>query len=100
LGGEAAAALGSPEGIGIAVPMARAGTPADVAACVVFLASGLSSYVTGTTVHPDGGTLASSGWFHWPRSGWANYAPPEVSAFLAERASPDAAGAGREEGVR
>lgn len=30
--------------------------------------------------YPDGGTFASSGWFNWPGSGWANYAP---SLFLA-----------------
>ena len=38
--------------------------------CVVFLASNLSEYVTGMTLHPDGGTPASSGWFSWPESGW------------------------------
>jgi alkanesulfonate monooxygenase SsuD/methylene tetrahydromethanopterin reductase-like flavin-dependent oxidoreductase (luciferase family) len=41
----------------------------------VFLASGLSSYVTGCTLHPDGGTHASAGWFNWPGTGWANHAP-------------------------
>jgi hypothetical protein len=35
----------------------------------------LSSYLTGTTLHPDGGTSASAGWFNWPGEGWANYAP-------------------------
>jgi 3-oxoacyl-[acyl-carrier protein] reductase len=49
---------------------------------VVFLASGLSSYMTGTTLHPDGGTFASSGWFNWPGSGWANHAPFEVLEML------------------
>ena len=55
--------------------MGRAGQPADVSGCVVFLASALSSYVTGTTLHPDGGTFASSGWFNWPETGWANHVP-------------------------
>jgi 3-oxoacyl-[acyl-carrier protein] reductase len=41
-----------------------------------FLASGLSAFVTGTTLHPDGGTFASSDWFNWPDWGWANHAPP------------------------
>ena len=36
-------------------------TYADVGGCVLFLASGLSSFVTGTSLHPDGGALASSG---------------------------------------
>lgn len=62
----------------IAIPMGRVGHVHDVSNCVVFLASGLSSFVTGTTLHPDGGTLASSGWFNWPGTGWANYAPASV----------------------
>ncbi len=56
---------------------------------VVFLASGLSSYITGTTLHPDGGTFASSGWFNWPGSGWANYAPlPVVERLAADSEEP------------
>lgn len=62
----------------IAIPMGRVGHVHDVSNCVVFLASGLSSFVTGTTLHPDGGVLASSGWFNWPGTGWANYAPASV----------------------
>lgn len=54
------------------IPMGRVGVPTDVSSCVVFLASDLAGYVTGTTIHPDGGTLASSGWFNWPDEGWAN----------------------------
>jgi 3-oxoacyl-[acyl-carrier protein] reductase len=38
-----------------AVPMKRAGEPAEVAGAVVFLASGLSSYVTGSVVEVGGG---------------------------------------------
>lgn len=54
-------------------PLGRPGSPADVAGPAVFLASDMSAYVTGTTVHVDGGSLAASGWF--PRTqgqGWTN----------------------------
>jgi NAD(P)-dependent dehydrogenase (short-subunit alcohol dehydrogenase family) len=38
------------------------GTPDDCAGAVVFLASELSRFVTGTTIHVDGGSHAASGW--------------------------------------
>lgn len=38
-----------------AVPMGRLGTPEDVAACVVFLAGDEAAYVTGQTLHVNGG---------------------------------------------
>ena len=54
------------------VPVGRFGTPDDVAGIALFLASELSSFVTGTTVHADGGTLAASGWFPTSEGGWTN----------------------------
>jgi NAD(P)-dependent dehydrogenase (short-subunit alcohol dehydrogenase family) len=78
-------AMSTPAGVRVAIPMGRAGVVTDVSGCVVFLASGLSSYVTGTTLHPDGGTYASSGWFNWPDTGWGNHAP----SSLLEHFSPD-----------
>jgi 3-oxoacyl-[acyl-carrier protein] reductase len=66
----------------VGIPMARAGEVDDVAGCVVFLASALSSYVTGSTLHPDGGTYASSGWFNWPEAGWSNGIPATVEHYL------------------
>jgi NAD(P)-dependent dehydrogenase (short-subunit alcohol dehydrogenase family) len=45
------------------VPFGRFGTPDDLAGVAVFLASDLSAFVTGTTVHADGGSLAAGGWF-------------------------------------
>ena len=38
-----------------AVPTGRLGTPEDVAACAVFLASDEAAYVTGQTLHVNGG---------------------------------------------
>lgn len=61
----------------ISIPLGRTGAYADVGGAVLFLASDLSSYVTGTTVHVDGGTYASSGWFNWPEKGWSNVPPIE-----------------------
>ena len=75
-GGEAGAdGMATAEGQRVAIPMGRAGLASDVSGCVVFLASALSCFVTGSTLHPDGGTYASSGWFNWPGSGWANHVP-------------------------
>jgi len=37
------------------IPMARLGTPADVAAAVLFLASPQAAYITGETLHVNGG---------------------------------------------
>ena len=75
----------TPFGARIRFPLARAGEPRDVSGCVVFLASDLAAYVTGTTLHPDGGTLASSGWFNWPESGW-DMVPRRVVEWLAAEA--------------
>ncbi|GGV41250.1 oxidoreductase [Actinomadura cremea] len=70
--------MSDPAGVRVAIPMGRAGRIRDISGCAVFLASALSSYVTGTTLHPDGGTFASSGWFNWPDAGWANHVPADV----------------------
>ena len=71
-------AMTDPINVGASIPMARLGIPRDIAHSVVFLASGLSSYITGTTLHPDGGTLAASGWFNWPDGGFGNTLTPGV----------------------
>ena len=43
------------ESFGADVPMGRAGQPAEVGTCFVFLASADASYLTGQTIHPNGG---------------------------------------------
>jgi 2-hydroxycyclohexanecarboxyl-CoA dehydrogenase len=54
------------------VPIGRFGTADDIAGVALFLASDLSAFVTGTTVHADGGSLAAGGWFRTGRGGWTN----------------------------
>lgn len=48
-------------------PVGRLGWPEDQARVALFLASDLSSYVTGHNVPVDGGTKAGGGWFWSPR---------------------------------
>jgi 3-oxoacyl-[acyl-carrier protein] reductase len=65
----AVAPPGAEESFGLTVPMGRSGHVDEMAGAAVFLAGGLSSYVTGQTIHVDGGTQASSGWYHHPDTG-------------------------------
>lgn len=64
LGGDAALT-----GIGNVVPLGRPGHVDEIASTAVFLASDMSSYLTGQTIHVDGGTHAASGWHHNPQTG-------------------------------
>lgn len=48
------------------VPMKRPPAADDLANAVLFLASDLSSAITGTSIHVDGGTWAASGFIDWP----------------------------------
>jgi 3-oxoacyl-[acyl-carrier protein] reductase len=66
---------GSEERWGLTVPMGRVGHVDEMAGAAVFLASDLASYVTGQTLHVDGGTQASSGWYHDPGDGHYVYGP-------------------------
>jgi len=43
-------------------PLGRFGSPVDGANAVLFLASPLAQFITGSTVHVDGGTWAAGGW--------------------------------------
>jgi 3-oxoacyl-[acyl-carrier protein] reductase len=65
----AVAPEGSEAQFGFTVPMGRAGHVDEMAGAAVFLAGELSSYITGQTIHVDGGTQAASGWYHHPENG-------------------------------
>lgn len=60
---------GFERGVGFTVPMGRAGHVDEMAGAAVFLASDMASYITGQTIHVDGGTHAAAGWTHHPDTG-------------------------------
>jgi NAD(P)-dependent dehydrogenase (short-subunit alcohol dehydrogenase family) len=41
-------------------PMGRPGQPSEIATCFVFLASADSSFISGQSLHPNGGTIVGS----------------------------------------
>jgi NAD(P)-dependent dehydrogenase (short-subunit alcohol dehydrogenase family) len=54
----------------VKTPLPVPGRVDDVAAAVIYLASDLSRFVTGTTVHVDGGNRAAGGWGRAPDGSW------------------------------
>ena len=54
----------------VKTPLPMAGHVDDVAGAVVYLASDLSRFVTGTTLHVDGGNWAAGGWCRAPDGSW------------------------------
>lgn len=63
------------------LPLGRFGQPRDTAGCALFLASDLSAWVTGSTIHCDGGALAAAGWYRTPEGHWTNTPLVEGSAI-------------------
>lgn len=55
----------------VKTPLPIAGHVDDVAGAVIYLASDLSRFVTGTTIHVDGGNLAAGGWGRAGDGSWA-----------------------------
>jgi 3-oxoacyl-[acyl-carrier protein] reductase len=56
--------------VDVRTPLPVAGHVDDVAAAAVYLASDASRFVTGTTIHVDGGNLAAGGWGRAADGSW------------------------------
>jgi 3-oxoacyl-[acyl-carrier protein] reductase len=60
----------------VKTPLPYGGTVDDVAAAALFLASDWSRFVTGTTIHVDGGNLAAGGWGRGGDGRWVTAGEP------------------------
>jgi 3-oxoacyl-[acyl-carrier protein] reductase len=60
----------------VKTPLPYAGHTDDVAAAAVYLASDWSRFVTGTTIHVDGGNLAAGGWVRNNDGGYTTAGDP------------------------
>jgi NAD(P)-dependent dehydrogenase (short-subunit alcohol dehydrogenase family) len=80
LGGEGATAamgaMGAMDAMDAVVPWGRPGHVDEIASAAIFLASDMSTYITGQTVHVDGGTHAAGGWYRDPQTGDYRLGPP------------------------
>lgn len=63
------------------IPLGRFGTVRDMSNAVLFLASDQAGWITGTTLHVDGGALAAGGWYRTPQGGWTLAPVIETSGF-------------------
>lgn len=70
------------------VPLGRVGHVDDLAGAALFLTSGLGAFVTGQTIHVDGGTSAAGGWYHHPDGAGYVLGPHDVS----DSGDPDSPG--------
>lgn len=66
------------ESIARRIPLGRPGIDSECGSAAVFLASRMSSYVTGIILPVDGGTWGSGGWVRNSAGDWI--LPPEVTA--------------------
>ncbi|HEY5012477.1 MAG TPA: SDR family oxidoreductase [Acidimicrobiia bacterium] len=62
--------------VDVRTPLPIAGHVDDVAAAAVYLASDAARFVTGTTIHVDGGNLAAGGWIRRPDGTFGTGAEP------------------------
>ena len=60
----------------VKTPLPFAGSVDDIAAAALYLASDWSRFVTGTTIHVDGGNLAAGGWGRTAGGTWVTAGEP------------------------
>jgi 3-oxoacyl-[acyl-carrier protein] reductase len=60
----------------VKTPLPYAGSVDDIAAAALYLASDWSRFVTGTTIHVDGGNLAAGGWGRSADGRWITAGEP------------------------
>ncbi len=63
------------------VPLGRFGEADDIADAAIYLASDMASWVSGTTLHVDGGAMAAGGWYRTPQGGWTIAPVIETNGF-------------------
>jgi len=69
------------------IPMKQQPPLDAIADTVLFLASDMSAYITGTTIHIDGGTMAASGFIDWPEGD--GYVPSPLAGTLNRLMPPE-----------
>jgi NAD(P)-dependent dehydrogenase (short-subunit alcohol dehydrogenase family) len=72
---------------GVHTPLPVAGHVDDVAGAAVYLASDCSRFVTGTTIHVDGGNWASGGWMRQPDGSYSLHWLDATSGAARDEAS-------------
>lgn len=68
---------------GVHTPLPTAGHVDDVAGAVIYLAGSMSRFVTGSTIHVDGGNKAAAGWVRKDDGSYGlgpNYVSPEETS--------------------
>jgi len=58
----------------VRTPLPRSGHVDDIAGAAIYLASDWARFITGTTIHVDGGNLAAGGWTRGPGNEWTTSA--------------------------
>jgi len=63
--------IGALTALQVKTPLPRRGHVDDIAAAAVYLGGDVSKFVTGTTLHVDGGNMAAGGWHRDPTGAWS-----------------------------